>query len=543
MSSAAVRNKVFNVAIARLLAYNVRRGATPGRDRDREVSSRSKRVAEDKETVEVVCRLSPYTGPNPCLSLVDDSIVRCTPPPNVLKRDGTPYPEKNFEFSLVFDDNDRQHTVFERCAVDLVEHLITGRNGLLFTYGVEGYNDEYVCSVFVSYVEIYNNYCYDLLEEKSTLTKRDTRLDLNNMVFVEGATEVEVESSDEALEVFCRGEERRRTSDTLLNKESSRSHSVFSIRLVMAPFKEGSYSVYPDEDVSRIVVSQLCLVDLAGSERAKRTQNIGDRLAEAGNINKSLMVLRQCIDKLRLLELDPLLRSSLCVSDFSKIEIEDLRAQREKDAICIAEYSTEIKQLKIQDICEGVPSPSFAQIRSKFAEGHESLAATPSMKRKLMTTVSTQISTGSSTESRRHEREASQSRTPGGAGYYNPKFHRRLFPLLNVVETLFYFCLFRSKSAPRVLDHQPLHRVPTGGVLRAKLPPNAKQVTKPEVHHLQRSSDYMLTHQEVDQEGNISTSIVKDRSRALLSMHELGSDSQQSYGYFTDSKYGSNHLI
>ncbi|PIO57682.1 kinesin motor domain protein, partial [Teladorsagia circumcincta] len=60
-----------------------------------------------------------------------------------------------------------------------------------------------------------------------------------------------------------------------------------------------SYSVYPDSDPDRIVVSQLSLVDLAGSERAKRTQNVGDRLAEAASINKSLMVLRQCIEKLR----------------------------------------------------------------------------------------------------------------------------------------------------------------------------------------------------------------------------------------------------
>ncbi|PIO53550.1 hypothetical protein TELCIR_25110, partial [Teladorsagia circumcincta] len=101
---------------------------------------------------------------------------------------------------------------------------------------VPGYNDNYVCSVFVSYVEIYNNYCYDLLETKNILTKRDTRIDINNMVYVDGAREVEVENSDEALELFCKGEERRRTSDTILNKESSRSHSVFTIRLVMAPF-------------------------------------------------------------------------------------------------------------------------------------------------------------------------------------------------------------------------------------------------------------------------------------------------------------------
>jgi kinesin family protein 20 len=41
------------------------------------------------------------------------------------------------------------------------------------------------------------------------------------------------------------------------------------------------------------------LVDLAGSERTKHTQTTGDRLKEAGNINKSLMVLGQCMEVLR----------------------------------------------------------------------------------------------------------------------------------------------------------------------------------------------------------------------------------------------------
>lgn len=46
-------------------------------------------------------------------------------------------------------------------------------------------------------------------------------------------------------------------------------------------------------------VSRLTLVDLAGSERTKHTHTTGDRLKEAGNINKSLMVLGQCMEVLR----------------------------------------------------------------------------------------------------------------------------------------------------------------------------------------------------------------------------------------------------
>lgn len=40
-------------------------------------------------------------------------------------------------------------------------------------------------------------------------------------------------------------------------------------------------------------------MDLAGSERTKHTQTSGERLREAGNINKSLMVLGQCMETMR----------------------------------------------------------------------------------------------------------------------------------------------------------------------------------------------------------------------------------------------------
>ncbi|VDO39880.1 unnamed protein product [Heligmosomoides polygyrus] len=44
-----------------------------------------------------------------------------------------------------------------------------------------------------------------MLETRNALTKLDTRIDMNNMVYVDGAREIEVENSDEALELFCKG--------------------------------------------------------------------------------------------------------------------------------------------------------------------------------------------------------------------------------------------------------------------------------------------------------------------------------------------------
>ena len=53
------------------------------------------------------------------------------------------------------------------------------------------------------------------------------------------------------------------------------------------------------QDPTSIQTSRLTLVDLAGSERTKHTHTSGDRLREAGSINKSLIVLGQCMETMR----------------------------------------------------------------------------------------------------------------------------------------------------------------------------------------------------------------------------------------------------
>lgn len=123
------------------------------------------------------------------------------------------------------------------------------------------------------------------------------REDKNHNMYVAGCTEVEVKSTEEAFEVFWRGQKKRRIANTHLNRESSRSHSVFSIKLVQAPLDADGDNVLQEKE--QITISQLSLVDLAGSERTNRTKAEGSRLREAGNINQSLMTLRTCMEVLR----------------------------------------------------------------------------------------------------------------------------------------------------------------------------------------------------------------------------------------------------
>ena len=74
-----------------------------------------------------------------------------------------------------------------------------------------------------------------------------------------------------------------------MNKESSRSHCILSLTIESKKCCDG---------VEHVTNSKFHFVDLAGSERQKLTNTAGQRLKEAGKINKSLTVLGSVINSL-----------------------------------------------------------------------------------------------------------------------------------------------------------------------------------------------------------------------------------------------------
>lgn len=157
-------------------------------------------------------------------------------------------------------------------------------------------------AVFISYVEIYNNTIFDLLDESNgkTLQNKILREDAQRFMYINNVTEFEVKSAIEAFDLFNLGQRRKRMGNTVLNSDSSRSHSIFNIRLVQleqeARNDKGELMI---PEGNQLKMSQLSFVDLAGSERCSRTQNTGMRLKEASSINNSLMSLRTCLEILR----------------------------------------------------------------------------------------------------------------------------------------------------------------------------------------------------------------------------------------------------
>lgn len=145
-------------------------------------------------------------------------------------------------------------------------------------------------SIFVSYVEIYNEQIRDLLIPKDKENYLDLREDPVKGVSLSGATEIHVESVDEVMNLLFQGNKRRTTEATNANQTSSRSHAVFQINVAVSP-KSKNINI---EKIS----GKLSLIDLAGSERGTVTENRGIRLREGAKINQSLLALANCINAL-----------------------------------------------------------------------------------------------------------------------------------------------------------------------------------------------------------------------------------------------------
>ncbi|KAF3441637.1 hypothetical protein FNV43_RR15552 [Rhamnella rubrinervis] len=247
--------------------------------------------------------------------------------------------DRIFTFDKVFGPSAQQRDLYEQAVIPIVNEVLEGFNCTIFAYGqtgtgktytmegeckrsksgpngelppeagvipravqqifdtLESQNAEY--SVKVTFLELYNEEITDLLapEEISRVAleeKQKKQLPLmedgKGGVLVRGLEEEIVTSASEIFTLLERGSAKRRTAETLLNKQSSRSHSLFSITIHI---KEAT-----PEGEELIKCGKLNLVDLAGSENISRSGAREGRAREAGEINKSLLTLGRVINAL-----------------------------------------------------------------------------------------------------------------------------------------------------------------------------------------------------------------------------------------------------
>ncbi|XP_041091285.1 kinesin-like protein KIFC1 isoform X3 [Polyodon spathula] len=219
-----------------------------------------------------------------------------------------------FKFDHVFPPQCSQQQVFSEISL-LVQSALDGYNVCSFAYGQTGSGKTYtmegpdvlageemgmipraVQQIFqaacrlreqgweyqftASFLEIYNETIRDLLVSNKTPKKMDyeiKRASPTADIRVTNLKYIPVSSEEEVLGLIKLAKQNRSTARTQINDVSSRSHSVFQLRI------EGKNSA---RDVS--CNSILSLVDLAGSERVQKSQSTGDRLKEMKSINASL---------------------------------------------------------------------------------------------------------------------------------------------------------------------------------------------------------------------------------------------------------------
>jgi len=179
------------------------------------------------------------------------------------------------------------------------------------------------CAISASYIEIYNEKLIDLLDcsdssevqpastfapgpaskaasnQKASLEIRNTKTD---GVVIPGLTVLEVQSVAEVMECLWIGARKRNVASTNMNDYSSRSHTIFIVKLNFRELKtvNGVRTVTSK-------ASKICFIDLAGSEKWRKVDMSScsdDRVKELTSINKSLSALGNCISALVALKND-----------------------------------------------------------------------------------------------------------------------------------------------------------------------------------------------------------------------------------------------
>ncbi|PKI73113.1 hypothetical protein CRG98_006521 [Punica granatum] len=235
-------------------------------------------------------------------------------------------------------------SIFDDCVAPLVEALFHGYNATVLAYGQTGSGKTYTMGtnyngeessgriipkvmemifrhvetmkdsteflIRVSFIEIFKEEVFDLLDSSSSISKGEgmssaktvgaarvpiqIRETVMGGITLAGVTEAEVRSKEEMSSYLLRGSLSRATGSTNMNSQSSRSHAIFTITVEQKKNLGESHNDVGDD----ILCSKLHLVDLAGSERAKRTGADGMRLKEGIHINKGLLALGNVISAL-----------------------------------------------------------------------------------------------------------------------------------------------------------------------------------------------------------------------------------------------------
>lgn len=222
-----------------------------------------------------------------------------------------------FEFDRVFVPDTQNEEIFSEIS-QLVQSALDGYNVCIFCYGQTGSGKTYTMSsddgmiprathmiyetinklkeksweytMEGSFVEVYNEELNDLLTPNGDAKSKKLEIrhdDTRKQTSIVNCKTVPLNSASRVEMMLEEAQKNRSVAATKANERSSRSHSIFILKLVGENAATGERCE-----------GTLNLVDLAGSERLKHSQAEGDRMKETQNINKSLSCLGDVIEAL-----------------------------------------------------------------------------------------------------------------------------------------------------------------------------------------------------------------------------------------------------
>ncbi|ORY01550.1 kinesin-domain-containing protein [Basidiobolus meristosporus CBS 931.73] len=280
-------------------------------------------IQELKGNIRVFCRMRPLLGPEQMEDplqinfIKEDEIelIQSQESANGSKTVTKSYP---FTFDKIFEPKATQSEVFEEIS-QLVQSALDGYPVCIFAYGQTGSGKTFtmegpdfpdsdtigiipraVLQIYSTveslklkgweyvmegqFLEIYNDTINDLLGNGDFNKKHDIRHLPNGKTIVSDLTTVTIDSPEKMKALMKRAGQNRAVASTQCNDRSSRSHSVFMLKL-------SGKNTYSGE----VSEGMLNLIDLAGSERLSQSGSTGDRLRETQAINKSLSCLGDVI--------------------------------------------------------------------------------------------------------------------------------------------------------------------------------------------------------------------------------------------------------
>ena len=301
-----------------------------------------------QENTKIILRIKPkiedeYLENNKIFEVKDNNLIEFI---------GSKNNSKIFKFDYVFNEDSQQKEIFEVCAKDICDSLFEGYNGTIFTYGQidsgktytmlgpnytksflcnsnfmlsqGGYNNYYLSymkkkeeegkglvpraieylldkkeefigfdninmniELYCSFYEIFNDQVYDLFNNDSWINYNSLNMKEKQLegTLKDNLQKIKLNDRKEIFNLIKVGYLNRQSFSNIMNTQS-KSHSIFSISINITKIENNNIIK------SRTILN---LVDLASSEKPSSNENTGDKIKDAGKINKSLLGLGNVI--------------------------------------------------------------------------------------------------------------------------------------------------------------------------------------------------------------------------------------------------------